>query len=368
MPIDADLKETTRKAAWLLTQHPWRIWFWADSLGLEGLLDASHITGDPQYAAYVHGLLKAWIPRMRYRGEFDYTAAGVALLRAYENTRDESLLDAARKHAAYLTGFRKLQNGAYLRYEDVTLELPPALPLEHPEYAQGIEAARRVSEGGPCVFVEDIHLNGPFFAKLFAVTGEDRFRQLALDNLLPVIELLFDERTHLFHHFWQEETETPNGVAWGRGNGLALLGMLYTLSHLPEEETACQRIRDVLRRQSGALASLQDSSGDWHTVIDDPDSYLETSIAAFVVEGWSFAVRRGWLAEDYRPKIEKAYNAMLSHVEPDGKLSGVSYETFPSMRREHYRKMPRNAVVPWGQGPLITAIRSHRQLSKHDGA
>jgi hypothetical protein len=45
-------------------------------------------------------------------------------------------------------------------------------------------------------------------------------------------------------------------------------------------------------------------------------------------------------------------------------LDGVSYETFPSTRPEHYRSMPRGAVVPWGQGPLIAAIRSYLELAE----
>jgi unsaturated rhamnogalacturonyl hydrolase len=97
-------------------------------------------------------------------------------------------------------------------------------------------------------------------------------------------------------------------------------------------------------------------------VLDDSESYLETSIAAFVVDGFSMAIRIGLLSEEYLPVIERAWKAMLGHVDSSGKLTGVSYETFPSPRREHYRQMPRDAVVPWGQGPLLTAIHSYQSL------
>lgn len=355
-----DIKEIAHRAAGLLMRHPWKLWFWADSIGLEGLLDASEITGDQRYAAYVYGLLKGWIPRMAQRSKFDYTAAGVALLRVYEVTRDPALLDAAYRHADYMAGFRRTRAGAYMRYEDAAIELPPELPPEHPDFQRALEQARRVTDGGPCVFVDNVHFDGPFFARMYQITGEDRFRQLAVDNILPSIELLFDEQANLFYHFWQERVGRPNGVLWGRGNGWAMLGILHTLAGLPESDPAHGRLLEIFRRQTRALAALQDPSGDWHTVLDDPESYLETSIAAFVVDGWSLAMSRGWIGGEYRPVVEKAYQAMLSHVEPDGKLAGVSYETFPSTRREHYRRMPRNAVVPWGQGPLLTAIRSRR--------
>lgn len=349
-------------AADLLMRHPWKLWFWADSIGLEGLLDATDMTGDGRYAGYAHGLLAGWLARREHRSKFDYTAPGVALVRTYEQTGDPALLSAAREHAEYLAGFRRTQAGAYVRYEDAAIELPPELPLDHPDYDVALEQARKVTDGGPCVFVDNMHFDGPFFAKLYSVTRDERHRDLALENLLGSIDLLFDEDRNLFCHFWQERTGAPNGVLWGRGNGWAMLGMLHTLGHLPNDDPARQRILDVFRRQADALAALQDGTGDWHTVLDDKKAYLETSVAAFVVDGWSMAIRRGWLDAAYRRVIEGALRAMLGHVEPDGKLAGVSYETFPSTRAEHYRRMPRDAVVPWGQGPLLTAMRSFQML------
>lgn len=354
-------------AADLLMRHPWKLWFWADSIGLEGLLDASELTGEGRYAGYVHGLLKGWLARCEHRSKFDYTAAGVALVRVYEQTRDATLLEAARAHAEYMAAFRRTEAGAYMRYEDAAIELPPELPGDHPDFERAAEQQRHVSDGGPCVFVDNMHFDGPFYARLYAATGDDRYRQLAVDNLLGSIALLFDEQANLFYHFWQERVRKPNGVLWGRGNGWAMLGLLHTLAFLPKDDPAFASILDVFQRQARALVSLQDeASGDWHTVLDDADSYLETSIAAFVVDGFSMAIRHGWLGREYLPTVDKALAAMLSHVEPDGKLAGVSYETFPSTRREHYRQMPRNAVVPWGQGPLLTAMESWRRLTEDD--
>jgi len=356
------LRDVARRGADLILGHRWKLWFWGDSIGLEGLLDASELTGDPRYFHYVYGLMKAWAARIDQRSKFDYTAAGVALLRVYEQTRDPALLEAAYKHAEYMAGFRRTERGAYMRYEDAAIELPPELPPDHPDYKASLERGRHVTNGGPCVFVDNIHFDGPFFARMYAVTGEERFRQLAIDNLLPSIELLFDTVNDLFHHFWMENRKARNGVLWGRGNGWGMLGMLHTLAHLPRSEPAYDLVLTTVQKQAKSLVHLQDASGDWHTVLNDPTSYLETSIAAFVVDGFSMAITHGWLSRDYLPTIEKALAAMLSHVQPDGRLAGVSYETFPSTRVEHYKQMPRDAVVPWGQGPLLTALRSYARL------
>lgn len=365
MPPISELKSIIRRAADLLLAHRWKVWFWGDSIGLEGLLDASELTGDRQYLAFVHGLFKGWLAREQYRSEFDYTAPGVALLRAYEESRDPALLDAAIRHADYLAAFRKTHKGAYVRYENAAFELPPELPADHPEIHLAQRSNGQVQSGGPCVFVDSVHFDGPFFAKLYKVTGQDRYWRLALDNILPQVDLLYDHADHLFHHFWIESAGARNGIAWGRGNGWGLLGVVETLEHLPPDGLAGSCLIDVLRAIAERMAALQDPEGGWHTVLNDCDSYIETSISAFAVDVLTRAVQRGWLeAEIYCPVIESAMSFLVRHVRADGLLEGVSYETFPSTRIEHYRSMPRGGMLPWGQGPLLAAIRSYVRLNE----
>jgi unsaturated rhamnogalacturonyl hydrolase len=359
------VRETAALAAGHLLTYPWRIWFWGDSIGLEGLLDATELTGDGRYASFVHGLLKGWVAREQCRSSFDYTAPGVAMLRVWEKTGDEAILEAARRHGDYLAGFRTTTASAFMRYENAAIELPPELPPEHAEFRPN--GGSPAEDGGPCVFVDCVHFDGPFFAKLFQVTGEERYRDLALGNILPQIELLYDPGQRLFHHFWIERTQRPNGVVWGRGNGWGLLGVVLTLEYLgtgaPEE------LRTLLGAALTRLAELQDASGAWHTVLDDPESYVESSTAAFYIDVIVRAIRLGVVAEkSFADLLNRAMRYIISHVDRRGVLEGVSFETFPSMRREHYRQMPRGAVVPWGQGPLLACLRSWAELTADDTA
>jgi unsaturated rhamnogalacturonyl hydrolase len=357
------LQTISARAATQLLSHRWKVWFWGDSIGLEGLLDASEVTGNQMYQGFAYGLLKSWIAREKTRGEFDYTAPGVALLRVYEKTKDVALLEAALRHAQYMASFRRTQEGAYLRYENAAIELPPELPQDHPDTGKTASMAAQVNNGGPCVFVDSVHFDGPFFSKLYQVTGEEKYRQLALQNILPQIDLLFDPAENLFHHFWMERTRSRNGVLWGRGNGWGMLGLIHTLEYLPPEDAESREILAVFQKLALRLRNLQESHGGWHTVLNDPSSYVETSIAAFVVDAFSHAVRRNWLEQSlFSPVIDSAFTFLLEKTNADGLLTGVSYETFPSTRIEHYRTMPRNALVPWGQGPLLTAIKSYAQL------
>jgi unsaturated rhamnogalacturonyl hydrolase len=354
---DQELREVAAKAADLLMSYPWKVWFWGDSIGLEGLLDAAELTRNAKYWGYVYGLFKAWIAREQFRSTFDYTAPGVALLRVFEITGDATLLEAAKRHAVYMSGFRKTKSGAAVRYENAAFELPPELPPGHPDFDSWRELAASARDGGPCIFVDSMHFDAPFFAALYGATGDDAYRQLALDNVLSQIDLLYDPEDGLFHHFWIERTGARNGVAWGRGNGWGLLGLVDTLEHLPAHEHGASKIQDVLRRVLRRMVELQDRTGGWHTVLTDSASYIETSVAAFMISAASRAMLHGWVnPEIYIPVVELAMRSLLENVRPDGLLDGVSYETFPSTSVQHYRRMPRGGVLPWGQGPLLAAL------------
>jgi unsaturated rhamnogalacturonyl hydrolase len=115
-----------------------------------------------------------------------------------------------------------------------------------------------------------------------------------------------------------------------------------------------------LREGIERLAELQDAGGAWHTILTDADSYIETSTAAFFVDILCRALRLGLVStQECSRVVEPAMAFLRRHLREDGALDGVSYETFPSTRPDHYRSMPCGAVVPWGQGPLLTAIRSY---------
>jgi unsaturated rhamnogalacturonyl hydrolase len=353
------------EAADLLLSYPWKFWFWGDSIGFEGLLDAGELTRQEKYLAFVYGAFKAWLARDRVPSEFEYTAPGVALLRVYEKTGDPALLDAARKHAEFMAGFRQTDSGAYVRYENAAIELPPELPTDHPDSKAMKAKSVPVSDGGPCVFVDSMHFDGPFFAKLHQTTGEEQYRRLALANICSQIDLLYDPQEELLHHFWMERTKARNGVLWGRGNGWGLLGLVETLEYLPADDPEGQALGNVLRKILARMARLQDPQGGWHTVLNDPTSYIEPSIAAFMVHVLSRSIEHGWVdADSFYPVLESAMSSMLASVLPGGLLDGVSYETFPSTRAEHYRHMPRGAMVPWGQGPLLAALWAYTRLQQ----
>ena len=85
----------------------------------------------------------------------------------------------------------------------------------------------------------------------------------------------------------------------------------------------------------------------WHTLLDHPDSYLETSASAAIAYGLLKGNRLGLL--NCKTEALKAAEGVLSQVGPDGLVGGVSYGTPMGNDLDFYRNIPIQATA-YGQG------------------
>ena len=51
-----------------LREHDFKGWFYGDSIGFEGLLAASDMTGNPTWFDFSHGFFRSWTTRRRTCG------------------------------------------------------------------------------------------------------------------------------------------------------------------------------------------------------------------------------------------------------------------------------------------------------------
>ena len=138
----------------------------------------------------------------------------------------------------------------------------------------------------------------------------------------------------IFHH----AADAP--VAWGRGNGFAALGLAELLTALPADHPARPAVFDIYRRQMAGLREHQAPDGMWFQVVDVPGSYREASVTALTVTAMARGLRLGWLDPSFRPVVERAWRALLAHVQLDGTLVDVCISTG---RRADTAVLPRPA-------------------------
>jgi unsaturated rhamnogalacturonyl hydrolase len=112
-------------------------------------------------------------------------------------------------------------------------------------------------------------------------------------------------------------------------------------------ETHLQQIR--------ALQKLQDASGLWHTLLDDPTSYLEASATAGFGYGILKSVRKRYIGAEFEETGVRAVQAVLAKIDPRGELGQVSFGTPVFDALDGYRKIPLTSM-PYGQALAILCL------------
>lgn len=306
----------------------YRIWGFGEAISLRGLLRAGDLLGDAAPFGFVHGILRSWLGRGVARSNEDHVGAGRELLELHRRTGDAQFLEAARRLATLNAGFPKGPHGA--------------------RYHRGDTPGWRWQ-----MWVDCMDVDGPFLAALAQATGESGYFDQAVEELLGYARTLQGARGLLFHGF--ERDCGQNGELWARGQGWALMGLVDTLSVLPREHPGWRELHQRLVALVDALAATQDESGLWHTVVDHPDTYLESTLAAMT----AYALREGFThqlldAGAHGPIEARARAAMHREIAPDGALRRVSDAT-PIGALANYATRP-FGVFPWGQGPLLLAL------------
>jgi len=310
----------------------YRVWGFGEAIALRGLLRAGDRLGDATMLGFVHGVLRTWLGRGVARSNEDHVGAGRELVELYHRLGDPQFLDAARKLAALNAGFPKGPSGARYHRTDT-----PGWRWQ--------------------IWVDCMDVDGPFLAALGNVTGEPAYHDQAVEELLGYARALQTDSGLLFHGF--ERDCGQNGQLWARGQGWALMGLVDTLAVLPRAHPGWAELHQRLALLAVALASAQDESGLWHTVVDAPETYLEFTLAAMAAYALHEAFAHDLLdAERFGDVERRARAAMHGQIAADGSLKLVSDAT-PIGALSTYATRP-FGVFPWGQGPLLLALCQER--------
>lgn len=305
--------------------YPFKVWGFGEGIALEAVWRAGDLLTAPEYRQRVIALLDRWLARPLV--EADHSAPCGLLVDAWEATGERRYLERAEALAAYMDALPRTAAGALLHR-----------PL-HADYHDFL-------------YVDCMEVDAPFLCRLAQATGDARYFDRAADQLLGYAALLQDGATHLFYHQYNGATNRVNGAFWGRGNGWALLGMLKILRSLPAVHPAYGEIRLRFQRLVAALVAHQRPDGEWATVLDQPDTYVEGSLTAMFGYGMAEGIHSGLLPPDYQASANAAWIALRRRMSPDGLLEGVSLATPPG-DAAHYNAIPVSAGFPWGQGPAL---------------
>src|SRR5262245_35212079 len=131
------------------------------------------------------------------------------------------------------------------------------------------------------VLIDSLYHVPPFIAACSNLLGDESLREEGLAMWVDHTAALGAPGKALLFHNYEHGTGRRRGYGWARGNGWALFGLLDLIEVLPEESGHRKNALERFRALAAAVLSLQDRSGFWRTLLDNPESYLETSTAGF---------------------------------------------------------------------------------------
>jgi unsaturated rhamnogalacturonyl hydrolase len=196
-------------------------------------------------------------------------------------------------------------------------------------------------------WIDDVWMIGSLQVQAYRATGKKLYLDRAAMETEAYLKRL-QQPNGLFHH----GTNAP--FFWGRGNGWVAAGLAELLMELPQNHARYPAILDGYVRMMRALLSRQSDSGMWRQLIDNEESWEETSSTAMFGYAMTVGVRKGILPKTaYAPACRKAWLALVDHVNGDGKISGVCVGTGKSDDVNHYLNRPRITGDLHGQAPML---------------
>lgn len=199
-----------------------------------------------------------------------------------------------------------------------------------------------------------------FIARMGVLKKEQSYIDESVYQFLVHLKYLTDTKTGLLFHGWTfEGRHNFSRARWARGNCWLTAVVVEYLDIVPNLDAGVKRfLLTALKGQVETLKKLQCEDGMWHTLLDDPDSYVETSATAGFGYGILKAVRKGYIDPSYFETGEKAAQAVIAHIADNGDVTQVSYGTGMGATLQEYKDIPIR-LQPFGQALTMMLLAEY---------
>ncbi len=304
---------------------------WQPGVGLYGLMRAYETLGEQRYLDYsryyVDRLLDADLVSYSINGSMIFET----VLKLYEHLREDRYKTEMRYFLRWLLrSAAKCKNGCF----------------EHSWTETDVHLTEQV-------WIDTLFMAGIVLADSYRLFGREDCRAEVLQQFAAHQAHLQDSATGLYRHLYDGNTNSyMAGAFWGRGNGWMAASAVDVLDALGPTDPSHQPIVESFRRQMQGVQPLQDESGMFHTILNDPNTYLEMSGTAALGYAALKGVRLGLLNGEFKRMGERALRAAAEAVSPEGIVGRVSSGTSGFIAYDEYNRIP---IAPrlYGQSLVI---------------
>jgi rhamnogalacturonyl hydrolase YesR len=206
------------------------------------------------------------------------------------------------------------------------------------------------------LWLDDLYMSVPALAQMGKLTGEKKYYDDAVKQVVQFSNRMFNKEKGLFMHGWVQEMNVHPEFYWGRANGWGMLTMCELLDVLPENHPGRPIIMKLLQAHIRGVANLQSGSGFWHQLLDRNDSYTETSATAIFTYCIAHAINKGWIDPiAYGPQAMLGWNALSTKINAKGEVEGTCVGTGMGFDPAFYYYRPTSPIAAHGYGPVLLA-------------
>jgi rhamnogalacturonyl hydrolase YesR len=190
------------------------------------------------------------------------------------------------------------------------------------------------------MWIDDLYMSTPFLGRYYKLTGKQEYIDDAARQFLLFKKYLFLPEYKIMSHIYDFGYNLPTGIPWGRGNGWCLFSLSEVLEMLPTDHPNRLALLDFFNELCEGYLALQGERGLWHQVLNEPDSYEETSCTAMFTYAFARGVRFGWLKEpaQYIKAVHRAWRGLTQiSIDRLGNVHGVCRGSNYAFTSDYYK-------------------------------
>lgn len=255
----------------------------------------------------------------------DWTVFGAIPLELYIETKEQPYLDLGKQFA----------DKQWSKPENIDLK-PEILKF----LDNGLTWQTRL-------WIDDMFMITAVQVQAYRATNDPKYINRAAKEMVVYLDSLQRPNGLFFH-----APDVP--YFWGRGNGWMAAGMSELLRSLPKNNPDRLRIMKGYMIMMESLLKYQSTNGMWRQLIDDPESWEETSGTGMFAFAVITGVKEGWLDKKiYTPVARKAWLALVSCINETGDIRDVCEGTNKKNDRNYYLTRKRIVGDLHGQAPVL---------------
>lgn len=312
----------------------WTIWNWPQGVGLYGIYKNYRNTKSEKALQVVNDWFEGRMQEGAPPKNVNTMAPLLTMAYLYEDTKDS-------KYIPYLEQWA----------EWVMEEMPRT-------NEGGLQHATYGPENKNQLWDDTLMMTVLPLAKIGKLLNRLDYLEEAKHQFLIHIKYLQDKKSGLWYHGWTFEGNHNYAEAlWARGNCWITIAIpeIIEILELPKGDSLREFLLSTLNAQVAALAKYQDESGLWHTLINDSNSYLESSATAGFAYGILKAVHKKYISSEYEEVANKAIAGLLNEIDETGEVQHVSVGTGMGDNLDFYRTIGMTAM-PYGQSLTILCL------------